>query len=86
MTPTACIMPHDVLCMAHTGTWCRCNAGVNFMLDYDKAGAFRLAALQSPAGGAGGGGERRGWPANWAGWGGGGGEKGEGAEWPCFLL
>eukprot|EP00270_Netrium_digitus_P005616 TRINITY_DN1750_c0_g1_i1.p1 TRINITY_DN1750_c0_g1~~TRINITY_DN1750_c0_g1_i1.p1 ORF type:complete len:217 (-),score=53.01 TRINITY_DN1750_c0_g1_i1:182-832(-) len=27
-----------------------CNAGVNFMLDNDKAGKFRMAALQSEAG------------------------------------
>lgn len=31
-------------------TLCRCNGGVNFMLDWDKDGTFRLAALQSPAG------------------------------------
>lgn len=29
---------------------CRCNGGVNFMLDWDQRGAFRLAALQSAAG------------------------------------
>jgi predicted DCC family thiol-disulfide oxidoreductase YuxK len=28
----------------------RCNGGVNFMLDWDKAGVYRFAALQSPAG------------------------------------
>jgi predicted DCC family thiol-disulfide oxidoreductase YuxK len=28
----------------------RCNGGVNFMLDYDRQGAFRFAALQSKAG------------------------------------
>jgi predicted DCC family thiol-disulfide oxidoreductase YuxK len=27
-----------------------CNGGVNFMLDWDRRGEFRLAALQSPAG------------------------------------
>ena len=35
---------------AATGVCNLCNAGVNFMLDWDRAGAFRLAALQSAAG------------------------------------
>ena len=30
--------------------WGRCNGGVNFMLDWDKAGEYRFAALQSDAG------------------------------------
>ncbi len=28
----------------------RCNGGVNFMLEWDKQGVCRFAALQSPAG------------------------------------
>ena len=29
---------------------CRCNGAVNFLLDWDKQGQYRLAALQSKAG------------------------------------
>ena len=29
---------------------CRCNGAVNFLLDWDKKGQYRLAALQSKAG------------------------------------
>jgi hypothetical protein len=36
-----------VLCVVHH---CRCSSGVNFMLDWDTQGEYRLAALQSTPG------------------------------------
>lgn len=37
-------------CVPGPGAVSRCNGGVNFMLDWDKEGVYRLAALQSNPG------------------------------------